>query len=142
MLKLSQKIGELWDNTGGYLDAIGEGIGTSLAGGSFSEGFANRRERTKREADEGAKIYEATIADIENGITESQKRIAAERQRLTEKYQKNPVGQGTQSDDGLKIGTAKDKGRVKEKAPVEVFPYQPKPVIPGRLITSRFLSST
>ncbi|MBQ3776154.1 MAG: hypothetical protein II847_08520, partial [Ruminobacter sp.] len=116
LLKLSQKIGELWDNTVGYLNAIGEGIGTLLAGGSFSEGFANRRERTKREAEEAAKIYEATIADIENGITESQKKIAAERQRLAEKYQKNPVGQGTQSDDGLKIGTAKDKGPGKGKS--------------------------
>ena len=115
LLKLSQKIGELWDNTVGYLNAIGEGIGTSLSGGTFSEGFANRRERTKREAEEAAKIYEATIADIENGITESQKKIAAERQRLAEKYQKNPVGQGTQSDDGLKIGTAKDKGQGKGK---------------------------
>ena len=99
----------------GYLNAIGEGIGTSLSGGTFSEGFANRRERTKREAEEAAKIYEATIADIENGITESQKKIAAERQRLAEKYQKNPVGQGTQSDDGLKIGAAKDKGLGKGK---------------------------
>ena len=116
LLKLSQKIGELWDNTVGYLNAIGEGIGTSLAGGTFSEGFANRRERTKREAEEAAKIYEATIADIENGITESQKKIAAERQRLAEKYQKNPVGQGTQSDDGLKIGAAKDKGQGKGKS--------------------------
>ena len=116
LLKLSQKIGELWDNTVGYLNAIGEGIGTSLAGGSFSEGFANRRERTKREAEEAAKIYEATIADIENGITESQKKIVAERQRLAEKYQKNPVGQGTQSDDGLKIGAAKDKGQGKGKS--------------------------
>ena len=116
LLKLSQKIGELWDNTVGYLNAIGEGIGTSLWGGSFSEGFANRRERTKREAEEAAKIYEATIADIENGITESQKKIAAERQRLAEKYQKNPVGQGTQSDDGLKIGGNKDKGQGKGKS--------------------------
>ena len=116
LLKLSQKIGELWDNTVGYLNAIGEGIGTSLAGGTFSEGFANRRERTKREAEEAAKIYEATIADIENGITESQKKIAVERQRLAEKYQKNPVGQGTQSDDGLKIGAAKDKGQDKGKS--------------------------
>ena len=116
LLKLSQKIGELWDNTVGYLNAIGEGIGTSLSGGTFSEGFSNRRERTKREAEEATKIYEATIADIENGITESQKRIAAERQRLAEKYQKNPVGTGTQSDNGLKIGGNKDKGQDKGKS--------------------------
>ncbi|WP_294462452.1 hypothetical protein [uncultured Ruminobacter sp.] len=113
LLKLSQKIGELWDNTVGYLNAIGEGIGTSLSGGSFSEGFAFRRERTKREAEETAKIYEATIADIENGITESQKRIAAERQRLAEKYRNNPVGEGTQSDSGLRIGANKDAGKGK-----------------------------
>ena len=113
LLKLSQKIDELWDNTVGYLNAIGEGIGTSLAGGTFSEGFANRRERTKREAEETAKIYEATIADIENGITESQKRIAAERQRLAEKYRNNPVGEGTQSDSGLRIGANKDAGKGK-----------------------------
>ena len=60
-----------------------------------------------------AKIYEATIADIENGITESQKRIAAERQRLAEKYRNNPVGEGTQSDSGLMIGANKDAGKGK-----------------------------
>ena len=110
LLKLSQKIGELWDNTVGYLNAIGEGIGTSLSGGTFSEGFAFRRERTKREAEETAKIYEATIADIENGITESQKRIAAERQRLAEKYRNNPIGEGTQSENGITFAGGKNSG--------------------------------
>ena len=110
LLKLSQKIGELWDNTVGYLNAIGEGIGTSLSGGTFSEGFAFRRERTKREAEETAKIYEATIANIENGITESQKRIAAERQRLAEKYRNNPIGEGTQSGNGITFAGGKNSG--------------------------------
>ena len=55
LLELSQKVGELWDNTIGYLNAIGEGIGTSLSGGTFSEGFDFARERTKREAEETAK---------------------------------------------------------------------------------------
>jgi hypothetical protein len=31
LLQLSLKVGELWDNTIGYLNAIGEGIGTSLS---------------------------------------------------------------------------------------------------------------
>ena len=95
LLELSQKVGELWDNTIGYLNAIGEGIGTSLSGGTFSEGFDFARERTKREAEETAKIYKATIAGIEKDITESQNRIAAERKRIAEKYQKQPVGEGT-----------------------------------------------
>ena len=64
--------------------AIGEGIGTSLSGGTFSEGFDFARERTKREAEETAKIYKATIAGIEKDITESQNRIAAERKRIAE----------------------------------------------------------
>lgn len=108
LLQLSQKVGELWDNTVGYLNAIGEGIGTSLSGGTFSEGFDFARERTKREAEETAKIYKATIAGIEKDITESQNRIAAERKRIAEKYQNKPVGEGTQSDEGLKIGANKD----------------------------------
>ena len=59
------------------------------------------------------KIYKATIAGIEKEITESQSRIAAERQRLAEKYQNKPVGEGTQSDEGLWIGTNKDFGKGK-----------------------------
>ena len=113
LLELSQKVGELWDNTIGYLNAIGEGIGTSLSGGTFSEGFDFARERTKREAEETAKIYKATIAGIEKDITESQNRIAAERKRIAEKYQNKPVGEGTQSDEGLKIGANKDSGKGK-----------------------------
>ena len=113
LLELSQKVGELWDNTIGYLNAIGEGIGTSLSGGTFSEGFDFARERTKREAEETAKIYKATIAGIEKDITESQNRIAAERKRIAEKYQNKPVGEGTQSDDGLRIGANKDSGKGK-----------------------------
>lgn len=113
LLELSQKVGELWDNTIGYLNAIGEGIGTSLSGGTFSEGFDFARERTKREAEETAKIYKATIAGIEKDITESQNRIAAERKRIAEKYQNKPIGEGTQSDEGLKIGANKDSGKGK-----------------------------
>ena len=113
LLELSQKVGELWDNTIGYLNAIGEGIGTSLSGGTFSEGFDFARERTKREAEETAKIYKATIEGIEKNITESQNRIAAERKRIAEKYQNKPVGEGTQSDDGLRIGANKDSGKGK-----------------------------
>ncbi len=113
LLQLSQKVGELWDNTIGYLNAIGEGIGTSLSGGTFSEGFDFARERTKREAEETAKIYKATIAGIEKDITESQNRIAAERKRIAEKYQNKPVGEGTQSDEGLRIGANKDSGKGK-----------------------------
>jgi hypothetical protein len=113
LLELSQKVGELWDNTIGYLNAIGEGIGTSLSGGTFSEGFDFARERTKREAEETAKIYKATIAGIEKDITESQNRIAAERKRIAEKYQNKPVGEGTQSDEGLRIGANKDSGKGK-----------------------------
>ena len=111
LLQLSQKVGELWDNTIGYLNAIGEGIGTSLSGGTFSEGFDFAREKTKREAEQTAKIYKATIAGIEKDITESQNRIAAERQRLAEKYQNKPIGEGTQSDEGLRIGANKDSGK-------------------------------
>ena len=111
LLQLSQKVGELWDNTIGYLNAIGEGIGTSLSGGTFSEGFDFAREKTKREAEHTAKIYKATIAGIEKDITESQNRIAAERQRLAEKYQNKPIGEGTQSDEGLRIGANKDSGK-------------------------------
>ena len=111
LLQLSQKVGELWDNTIGYLNAIGEGIGTSLSGGTFSEGFDFAREKTKREAEPTAKIYKATIAGIEKDITESQNRIAAERQRLAEKYQNKPIGEGTQSDEGLRIGANKDSGK-------------------------------
>ena len=81
LLQLSQKVGELWDNTIGYLNAIGEGIGTSLSGGTFSEGFDFARERTKREAEETAK--------------------------------NKPVGEGTQSDEGLRIGANKDSGKGK-----------------------------
>ena len=113
LLQLSQKVGELWDNTIGYLNAIGEGIGTSLSGGTFSEGFDFAREKTKREAEQTAKIYKATIAGIEKDITESQNRIAAERQRLAEKYQNKPIGEGTQSDEGLRIGANKDSGKGK-----------------------------
>ena len=113
LLELSQKVGELWDNTIGYLNAIGEGIGTSLSGGTFSEGFDFAREKTKREAEQTAKIYKATIAGIEKDITESQNRIAAERQRLAEKYQNKPIGEGTQSDEGLRIGANKDSGKGK-----------------------------
>ena len=111
LLELSQKVGELWDNTIGYLNAIGEGIGTSLSGGTFSEGFDFAREKTKREAEQTAKIYKATIAGIEKDITESQNRIAAERQRLAEKYQNKPIGEDTQSDEGLRIGANKDSGK-------------------------------
>ena len=113
LLQLSQKVGELWDNTIGYLNAIGEGIGTSLSGGTFSEGFDFAREKTKREAEQTAKIYKATIAGIEKDITESQNRIAAERQRLAEKYQNKPIGEGTQSDEGLRIGANRDSGKGK-----------------------------
>ena len=113
LLQLSQKVGELWDNTIGYLNAIGEGIGTSLSGGTFSEGFDFAREKTKREAEQTAKIYKATIAGIEKDITESQNRIAAERKRIAEKYQNKPVGEGTQSDEGLRIGANKDSGKGK-----------------------------
>ena len=113
LLQLSQKVGELWDNTIGYLNAIGEGIGTSLSGGTFSEGFDFAQERTKREAEETAKIYKATIAGIEKDITESQNRIAAERQRLAEKYQNKPIGEGTQSDEGLRIGANRDSAKGK-----------------------------
>lgn len=113
LLQLSQKVGELWDNTIGYLNAIGEGIGTSLSGGTFSEGFVFAREKTKREAEQTAKIYKATIAGIEKDITESQNRIAAERQRLAEKYQNKPIGEGTQYDEGLRIGVNKDSGKGK-----------------------------
>ena len=113
LLQLSQKVGELWDNTIGYLNAIGEGIGTSLSGGTFSEGFDFAREKTKREAEQTAKIYKATIAGIEKDITDSQNRIAAERQRLAEKYQNKPIGEGTQSDEGLRIGANRDSGKGK-----------------------------
>lgn len=113
LLQLSQKVGELWDNTIGYLNAIGEGIGSALSGGEFSRGFDFAREKTKREAEETAKIYKATIAGIEKDITESQSRIAAERQRLAEKYQNKPVGEGSQSDEGLRIGANKDSGKGK-----------------------------
>ncbi len=113
LLQLSQKVGELWDNTIGYLNAIGEGIGTSLSGGTFSEGFDFAREKIKREAEQTAKIYKATIAGIEKDITESQNRIAAERQRLAEKYQNKPIGEGTQSDEGLRIGANKDSAKGK-----------------------------
>lgn len=113
LLQFSQKVGELWDNTIGYLNAIGEGIGTSLSGGTFSEGFVFAREKTKREAEQTAKIYKATIAGIEKDITESQNRIAAERQRLAEKYQNKPIGEGTQYDEGLRIGVNKDSGKGK-----------------------------
>lgn len=114
LLQLSQKVGELWDNTIGYLNAIGEGIGSALSGGEFSKGFDFAREKTKREAEETAKIYKATIAGIEKEITESQSRIAAERQRLAEKYQNKPVGEGSQSDEGLRIGA--NKAPSKEKS--------------------------
>ncbi len=114
LLQLSQKVGELWDNTIGYLNAIGEGIGSALSGGEFSRGFDFAREKTKREAEETAKIYKATIAGIEKDITESQSRIAAERQRLAEKYQNKPVGEGSQSDEGLRIGA--NKAPSKEKS--------------------------
>lgn len=114
LLQLSQKVGELWDNTIGYLNAIGEGIGSALSGGEFSRGFDFAREKTKREAEETAKIYKATIAGIEKEITESQSRIAAERQRLAEKYQNKPVGEGSQSDEGLRIGA--NKAPSKEKS--------------------------
>ena len=114
LLQLSQKVGELWDNTIGYLNAICEGIGSALSGGEFSRGFDFAREKTKREAEETAKIYKATIAGIEKEITESQSRIAAERQRLAEKYQNKPVGEGSQSDEGLRIGA--NKAPSKEKS--------------------------
>lgn len=114
LLQLSQKVGELWDNTIGYLNAIGEGIGSALSVGEFSRGFDFAREKTKREAEETAKIYKATIAGIEKEITESQSRIAAERQRLAEKYQNKPVGEGSQSDEGLRIGA--NKAPSKEKS--------------------------
>ena len=114
ILELSQKVGKLWDNTVGYLNAIGEGIGSALSGGEFSRGFDFAREKTKREAEETAKIYKATIAGIEKEITESQSRIAAERQRLAEKYQNKPVGEGSQSDEGLRIGA--NKAPSKEKS--------------------------
>lgn len=114
LLQLSQKVGELWDNTIGYLNAIGEGIGSALSGGEFSRGFDFARKKTKREAEETAKIYKATIAGIEKEITESQSRIAAERQRLAEKYQNKPVGEGSQSDEGLRIGA--NKAPSKEKS--------------------------
>lgn len=113
LLQLSQKVGELWDNTIGYLNAIGEGIGSALSGGEFSRGFDAARTQTKRESEETAKIYKATIAGIEKEITESQNRIAAERQRLAEKYQNKHVGEGTQSDDGLRIGTNRDSAKGK-----------------------------
>ena len=113
ILELSQKVGKLWDNTVGYLNAVGEGIGSALSGGEFSRGFDFAREKTKREAEETVKIYKATIAGIEKDITESQSRIAAERQRLAEKYQNKPVGEGSQSDEGLRIGANKDSGKGK-----------------------------
>ena len=114
LLQLSQKVGELWDNTVGYLNAVGEGIGSALSGGEFSRGLDAARAQTKREAEETAKIYKATIAGIEKEITESQSRIAAERQRLAEKYQNKPVGEGSQSDEGLRIGA--NKAPSKEKS--------------------------
>lgn len=113
LLQLSQKVGELWDNTVGYLNAVGEGIGSALSGGEFSRGLDAARAQTKREAEETAKIYKATIAGIEKEITESQNRIAAERQRLAEKYQNKPIGEGTQYDEGLRIGVNKDSGKGK-----------------------------
>lgn len=113
LLQLSQKVGELWDNTVGYLNAVGEGIGSALSGGEFSRGIDAARAQTKREAEETAKIYKATIAGIEKEITESQNRIAAERQRLAEKYQNKPIGEGTQYDEGLRIGVNKDSGKGK-----------------------------
>lgn len=113
LLQLSQKVGELWDNTVGYLNAVGEGIGSALSGGEFSRGLDAARAQTKREAEETAKIYKATIAGIEKEITESQNRIAAERQRLAEKYQNKSIGEGTQSDEGLWIGANKDSGKGK-----------------------------
>lgn len=113
ILELSQKVGKLWDNTVGYLNAVGEGIGSALSGGEFSRGIDAARAQTKREAEETAKIYKATIAGIEKEITESQNRIAAERQRLAEKYQNKPIGEGTQYDEGLRIGVNKDSGKGK-----------------------------
>ena len=113
ILELSQKVGKLWDNTVGYLNAVGEGIGSALSGGEFSRGLDAARAQTKREAEETAKIYKATIAGIEKEITESQNRIAAERQRLAEKYQNKSIGEGTQSDEGLRIGANKDVGKGK-----------------------------
>lgn len=113
ILELSQKVGKLWDNTVGYLNAVGEGIGSALSGGEFSRGLDAARAQTKREAEETAKIYKATIAGIEKEITESQNRIVAERQRLAEKYQNKPIGEGTQYDEGLRIGVNKDSGKGK-----------------------------
>ena len=113
ILQLSQKVGELWDNTIGVLNAIGEGIGSSLSGGDFTSAYTNARNQTKKEAEANAKIYEATIAGIEKEITASENRIAAERKRIAEKYQNSHVGEGTQSDDGVRIGANKNSGKGK-----------------------------
>ena len=113
ILQLSQKVGELWDNTIGVLNAIGEGIGSSLSGGDFTSAYANARNQTKKEAEANAKIYEATIAGIEREITASENRIAAERKRIAEKYRNSHVGEGTQSDDGVRIGANKNSGKGK-----------------------------
>ena len=113
ILQLSQKVGELWDNTIGVLNAIGEGIGSSLSGGDFTTAYANARNQTKKEAEVNAKIYEATIAGIEKEITASENRIAAERKRIAEKYRNSHVGEGTQSDEGVRIGGNKNSGKGK-----------------------------
>ncbi|WP_406037196.1 hypothetical protein [Succinimonas sp.] len=104
ILQLSQKVGELWDNTIGVLNAIGAALGSSFSGGDFTTAYYNARNQTKKEAEKNAKIYEATIAGIEKEITESEKRIAAERLRLAEKLQNAHIGEGTQSGDGVKLG--------------------------------------
>lgn len=124
LLELSQNVGELWDNTVGVLNAIGEGIGNALSGGDFTEGYYFSRRKTEKEAEQALQIYKSTIASIEREITESEKRIVSERKRIAEKFSLNPVGEGTQNGNGMSLGgaktsTAKDRPDViaeKEKA--------------------------
>src|SRR5574344_95116 len=102
LLELSQKVGQLWDNTIGVLNAIGEGIGSSLAGGDFFDSYEYARNQTQKEAERTAKIYKATIADIEKEITDSENRIKAKRELLAQKFNEQPVGLGTHdSENGL-----------------------------------------
>lgn len=116
LLELSQKVGQLWDNTIGVLNAIGEGIGSSLAGGDFFNSYEYARNQTQKEAERTAKIYKATIADIEKEITDSENRIKAKRELLAQKFNEQPVGLGTHdSENGLDFAGKKTNtgGRTK-----------------------------
>ncbi len=109
-LKISECASSLWDNTIGVLNAIGSGIGSTLSGGDFTNGYLSARNQTEKEAAETAKIYKATIASIENEVTASQERIAAERERLAKKFENSSIGAGTQNEQGLAFSSTKSSG--------------------------------